>query len=65
MTDLPNLPQTGLSFYEITQNPELLRKMTCEPGDNLSYNEQVAKLETMMAKARNKKSGKKPPEILS
>jgi hypothetical protein len=57
------MPQEGLSYYEIVNNPELLKKMTCEAGQELTHSEQVAKLEQMMN--RKKRAGKNPPDILS
>ena len=56
-------PQEGLSFYEIVNNPELLKKMTTEAGEELTPSEQVAKLEQLMNK--KKRPTKKPPEFLA
>lgn len=57
--NLPNPPQEGLSFYEIVNNPRLLRQMTCEAGEELTYAEQVAKLERNMKKKSRPQSN--PP----
>jgi len=43
-------PQVGLSFYEIANNPRLLKQMTCEAGQDLTHTEQVLKLERLKAK---------------
>ena len=40
----------GLSFYEIANNPRLLKQMTCEAGQDLTHTEQVLKLERLRAR---------------
>lgn len=49
-----------LSFYEIVNNPKLLRQMTCEHGEELTHSEQVAKLERLMEKRKKPKQTKPP-----
>lgn len=55
--------QTGLSFYEIVNNPKLLRQMTVEAGQDLTTAEQITKLYVMMK--AEKIPGAKPPDILA